>query len=130
MLPQDPQLIYPDVIETYQQGLSSANPEEVLATIEEGGYIREPAGSTLKHQGKSEIRQFLGVLFEVGEVRLRHCSITDDGVCCAIEFYVDTWGDMALTPQAGIAVYERGVSGLLVAARIYDDVAVEEGAGG
>jgi hypothetical protein len=29
---------------------------------------------------------------------------------------------MELPPQAGVAVYERGTSGLLAAGRIYDDV--------
>jgi hypothetical protein len=32
------------------------------------------------------------------------------------------WGDDEISPQAGVAVYERGPSGLLAAARIYDDV--------
>ena len=32
------------------------------------------------------------------------------------------WGVTDIPPQAGVAVYERGSSGLLSAARIYDDV--------
>jgi hypothetical protein len=32
------------------------------------------------------------------------------------------WGKNGLPPQAGIAVYVRGDSGKLAAARIYDDV--------
>jgi len=31
------------------------------------------------------------------------------------------WGDAELPPAAGIAVYVRGPSGKLAAARIYDD---------
>jgi hypothetical protein len=32
------------------------------------------------------------------------------------------WGVTDIPPQAGVAVYERASSGLLSAARIYDDV--------
>ena len=31
------------------------------------------------------------------------------------------WGETELLPQAGVAVYVRGPSGKLAAARIYDD---------
>jgi len=34
---------------------------------------------------------------------------------------VVAWGQTAMSPQAGIAVYVRGDSGKLAAARIYDD---------
>jgi hypothetical protein len=32
------------------------------------------------------------------------------------------WGNVEMPRQAGIAVYERGSSGRLAAARVYDDV--------
>jgi hypothetical protein len=32
------------------------------------------------------------------------------------------WGNVELPPQAGVAVYERGSSGRLAAARVYDHV--------
>jgi hypothetical protein len=47
----------------------------------------------------------------------------DDGVRCAVEYNCVRWGVTELPPQAGVAVDERGISGLLAAARIYDDVA-------
>ena len=43
----------------------------------------------------------------------------------AIEFNAVRFGSHAVQPQAGVAVYERGTSGRLRAARIYDDVNVE-----
>ncbi len=52
---------------------------------------------------------------------MEHCTLTDDGVLCAIEYNLVRWGVTDLPPQAGIAIYERGSSGLLAAARIYDD---------
>ena len=57
-----------------------------------------------------------------GGIPLGHCSATDDGARCAVEYNLTRWGRTALPPQAGVAVYERGESGLLRAARIYDDV--------
>lgn len=51
-----------------------------------------------------------------------HCTATDDGTACAIEYNAVRWGTAELPPQAGVAVYVRGASGRLAAARIYDDV--------
>jgi hypothetical protein len=48
--------------------------------------------------------------------------VTDDGVRCALEYKCVRWGRHDLPPQAGIGVYERGRSGLLAAARVYDDI--------
>ena len=40
----------------------------------------------------------------------------------ALEFNAVRWGGVDLPPQAGVAVYERGLSGRLHEARVYDDV--------
>ena len=69
-------------------------------------------------------------LLSSGGIRLEHCTVTDDGVACALEFNAVQFGPHPLEPQAGVAVYERGPSGRLHAARIYDDVNVEALAGG
>ena len=47
--------------------------------------------------------------------------MTDDARACALEYNVVAWGRTTLPPQAGLAVYVRGDSGKLAAARIYDD---------
>jgi hypothetical protein len=57
-----------------------------------------------------------------GGVALEHCALIDDGRACALEYNVVQWGKTELPPQAGIAVYVRGETGKLAAARIYDDV--------
>ena len=57
-----------------------------------------------------------------GGIGLQHCTVTDDGVRCALEYNCVRWGRHDLPPQAGIGVYERGPDGLLAAARVYDDV--------
>ena len=62
------------------------------------------------------------MLFLTGGIPLEHCTLIDDGVRCAIEYNCVRFGKMQIVPQAGVAVYERGETGLLAAARIYDDV--------
>ncbi len=56
-----------------------------------------------------------------GGIPLEHCTSTDDGRRCALEYNVVRWGRTEIPPEAGVAVYVRGVSGRLAAARIYDD---------
>jgi hypothetical protein len=46
----------------------------------------------------------------------------DDGRTCALEYTIVRVRGKAVPPQAGLAVYERGESGLLRAVRIYEDV--------
>jgi hypothetical protein len=48
--------------------------------------------------------------------------VIDDARVCALEYNVVRYRKTELPPQAGLAVYSRGESGKLVAARIYDDV--------
>jgi hypothetical protein len=64
-----------------------------------------------------------------GGIPLEHCSVADDGRTCALEYNVVGWGKTELRPEAGVAVYVRGQSGKLAAARIYDDADPPLGAG-
>jgi hypothetical protein len=127
LLPRRDDLALPDVVERYQEALATGSLEAVLAVFEPDGYAREPSGGSHVYRGEAGLRAFYSGLFSVGGIPLDHCSVTDDGICCAIEYNVVQWGGAPITPQAGVAVYERGPSGLLAAARIYDDVAIEEG---
>ena len=94
-----------------------------MATFEPGGYAREPSGAAYLHRGIEALRELYAHMFaNSGGIGLDHCTLTDDGVRCAIEYNGVRWGTTEILPQAGVAVYERGSSGLLTAARIYDDV--------
>jgi hypothetical protein len=87
------------------------------------GYYREAAGPPFAHRGAGELRSFFTSCFSAGGgIGLQHCAVTDDGVRCALEYNCFRWGRHDLPPQAGIGIYERGPDGLLVAARVYDDV--------
>ncbi len=57
-----------------------------------------------------------------GGIPMEQCSIVDDGRACAVEYNVVRWGVSEVPPEAAMAVYVRGDSGKLAAARIYDDV--------
>jgi hypothetical protein len=124
LLPEDPGLHAEGAPGDYQRALAEGDPEAVVATFETLGYAREPSGGAYLHRGTEALRQLYAHLFaNGGGIPLEHCTLTDDGVRCAIEYNCVRWGLTDIPPQAGVAVYERGSGRLLLAAaRIYDDV--------
>jgi hypothetical protein len=146
LLPADPALQLPGgVVSDYQKALAKGDVEGIVRTFEADGYVREPSGNQYLHRGTDELRAFYAALFgrgsgilqrgpepirslyetlfsDGGGIPLEHCTLTDDGVRCAIEYNVVHWGEDEVPPQAGVAVYERGNGGLLAAARIYEDM--------
>lgn len=126
LLPERSDLVLPAVVRRYQDALAAGSLADVLELYEEDGYAREPAGGEHVHRGREALARLYGGLFAVGGFPLEHCAATDDGTCTALEYNVVSWGGRVLEAQAGVACYERGPSGKLAAARIYDDVAVEE----
>ena len=125
LLPRDPALRLTGVVAEYQRALASGDVEAIVGAFEPGGYFREPAGGDYVYHGVERLRSFMAHLLGPGGIPLEHCTMTDDGVACAIEFNAVQFGPHRLEPQAGLAVYERGPSGRLRGARIYDDVDVE-----
>jgi hypothetical protein len=127
ILPEDRNLVIPDIVGAYMEALAAGNLAGSEAVFEPTGYFREPSGGIHIYRGTEGIREAYGAFFKVGGIHLRHCTIIDDGVVCGVEFIADGWGPRPFEPQAGIGVYVRGPSGKLVAARIYDDVNVDLG---
>jgi enterochelin esterase-like enzyme len=125
LLPRDSTLVLQGVVAEYQRALAAGDAAAALATFEPDGSFREPSGGIYVHRGREALRQFLTAILGGGGIHLEHCSVTDDGVVTAIEFNAVQFGVRQLEPQAGLAVYERGPTGHLAAARIYDDVNVE-----
>jgi hypothetical protein len=125
LLKADPSQHVAGVVAEYQQALDSGDIDAIVNAFEPDGYFREPAGGEWLYRGHARLREFMTHLLASGGIKLEHCTVTDDGVACALEFNAVAFGPHALAPQAGVAVYERGASGRLCAARIYDDVNVE-----
>jgi hypothetical protein len=122
LLQPDPELRESDVVGEYQRALSAGDVDAVLAAFEPDAYAREPAGPDYVHRGTDGLRAFYEQLFSNGGgIPLEHCAVVDDGRACALEYNVVRWGTTGLPPEAGVAVYVRGDSGKLAAARIYDD---------
>ena len=123
LLPEDPSLHAEGTPGDYQRALAEGDLRGIVATFEPDGYAREPSGGAYLHRGAEGLRELYTHLFaNGGGIPLEHCTLTDDGVRCAIEYNCVRWGTTDVPPQAGVAVYERGSNGLLAAARIYDDV--------
>jgi SnoaL-like domain len=123
LLPADPDLHAEGTPGDYQRALAEGDLEGIVATFEPDGYAREPSGGAYLHRGGEALRTLYEHLFaNGGGIPLEHCTLTEDGVRCAIEYNCVRWGVSDIPPQAGVAIYERGSSGLLAAARIYDDV--------
>jgi hypothetical protein len=122
LLQPDPDARESDVVGEYQSALAAGDVDAIVATFEPDGYAREPAGGEHVHRTTSGLRLFYERLFSHGGgIPLEHCSVIDDGRACVLEYNVVRWGRTELQPQAGVAVYVRGESGKLAAARIYDD---------
>ena len=106
----------------YHAALTAGDAEAIAEAFEPGGYFREPSGADFTHAGQ-DLYPFFKMFFSAGGgIHLEHCVITDDGIRCALEYNCVRWGNVDIPPQAGIGVYERGPSGKLKAARVYDDV--------
>jgi hypothetical protein len=122
LLQRDPALRESDVVGAYQRALAAGDVDAIVALFEADGYAREPAGGQSIHRGPDGLRAFYELLFSNGGgIPLEHCAVVDDGRACALEYNVVRWGKTQLPPQAGVAVYVRGESGKLAAARVYDD---------
>jgi hypothetical protein len=125
LLPVDPGARVTGAVADYQRALAAGEVDAIVDTFEPDGYFREPSGGPWVHRGHAELRKFMTQILGAGGVGIEHATVTDDGTICAIEFNAVRFGKRAMAPQAGLAIYERGPSGRLRAARIYDDVNVE-----
>lgn len=122
LLQLDPTVHEADVVGEYQRALTAGDVEATVAAFQPDAYVREPAGGAYIHRGHDGLRALFTLFFSNGGgIGLEHCTATDDGRACALEYNVVRWGRTELAPEAGVAVYVRGPGGKLAAARIYDD---------
>lgn len=123
LLAGDPSARESDVVGEYQAALGAGDAARCVATFEPDGCFREPAGPQFRVCGTAALTEFYTRFFSAGGgIVLEHCTATEDGVRTVLEFNAVKWGGVDLPPQAGVAVYERGRSGRIREARVYDDV--------
>ncbi len=123
LLEPDPAIVLSGAVSDYQRALAAEDLAGILAAYEPTATVREPSGGPYVYAGQEQLREIYALQFaNGGGIPLEHCTATDDGVTCAIEYNAVKWGLTAIPPQAGIAVCARGATGRLAAARIYDDV--------
>lgn len=122
VLPARGDLVLAPSVDAYQRALAEGDVDGVLACYQRDATVQEPAGEPWVHRGPRGLRRLYSTMLANGGVPLEHGHAVDDGVACALEYTVVRWGRTPLPPQAGLAVYERGATGLIRATRIYDDV--------
>jgi hypothetical protein len=111
-----------DIVGRYLAAQEIGDTETIVNTFAPDGYYREPIGTRLVHRGAAELRSFFTERLGTTGIGVQECAVTDDGMRCAVEYNCIRWGDHALSPQAGLTIFERGPDGLLAAARGYDDI--------
>lgn len=113
------------VVQSFVMNLGVGDIAGALEMFEPDLYMREASGPPYVHWGRADLASYFVGLFAQGAPMLQKNTVTDDGRCAAMEFAVVGWAGKSWPKelhQAGLAVYERGESGLLRAIRIYDDV--------
>ena len=114
ILPVDTQLIPhrggEDIFVRYFPVLHSANMEATLDLFESDGYLQHSNGET--YQGRERLRVDFTRFYQSGGIKLRYCNKTDAGSITALECYMPSG-------RPAVAIYERGRTGLVAAARLY-----------
>ena len=111
-----------DQVGRYFRAVADGDVDGVVGMFAPDGYLREPIGERRTHRGADELRAFFTDAFIDGGIGLTPCVVTDDLERCAVEYTCRRWGTQQLSPQAGIAVFERTANDRLAAVRVYDDI--------
>jgi hypothetical protein len=127
LLPQDDQVAVPPPVAAHLAALAKGDVSTMVETFEPGGTLRDPQGSTYTRQADGgTLQPFYQKLFGAGGggIEVLKGARADDGSTCALEYTIVKVRGKGVPAQAGLGVYERGESGLLKAARIYEDAEV------
>jgi hypothetical protein len=128
LLPQDDEVAVPPPVAAHLDALARGDLAAVVASFEIGAVMRDSAGRThVREEGGGPLQAFYSRLFSpsvgrTGGVVVLKGARADDGTTCALEYTAVRVRGKDVAPQAGLAVYERGESGLLRALRVYEDV--------
>ncbi len=133
LLPQNDQVAVPPPVEAHLAALSRADRKGIIASFEVAGTLRDSAGTLYAKEGEGgPLADYYDKLFGTpaapgtpgAGMEILKGARADDGSSCALEYTVVRVHGKDVAPQAGLAVYERGESGLLRSVRVYQDVDV------
>jgi hypothetical protein len=110
----------PSPIDEHLEALRKGDVAAVLASFEADGSRREARG--IEQKKGAGLEETYRALLAGGGVEILKGGTADDGRTCALEYTLVKVRGKSVPPQAGLAVYERGDSGLLRALRNYDDL--------
>ncbi|KAJ3156305.1 hypothetical protein HK101_001487 [Irineochytrium annulatum] len=107
------------VVDEYFRALAAGDLSATLACYEHDGYFREPSDHHVC--GQDALRPHYAYFYKDGGIDVRRRSSTVEGPTVAYEIQTHSWGKKAYEKtQAGLAVYDLGRNGRIVAARVYD----------
>jgi hypothetical protein len=127
LLPKNDEVAVPPPVAAQLGALARGDIPAIVASFENGATLRDPAGHTYeKTEGGGPLKEYYEKLFAAAGpgagIEVLKGARADDGSLCALEYTVVRVRGKTVPPQAGLAVYERGESGLLRAVRIYEDI--------
>ncbi len=128
LLDPDEESAVPPPVAAYVDALARGDLEAVVSSFEDGAALRDARGrSYVKHEVGGTLRPYYEGLVDAGKgtrggTRLVTNARADDGRTCALEYTVVSVRGAAAPPRPGLAVFERGESGLLRALRVYEEI--------
>jgi hypothetical protein len=120
----DEALSLPPPLSAYLEAVSRGDLEQIAANFESGATLSAGDGTVYSQEadGPSMKEYFSRLVSSEGGTTMSKRARVDDGRACAIEYVTTRLRGRDVVSIAGLAVYERGDSGLLRAVRSYDDV--------
>jgi hypothetical protein len=124
LVPRTTEAPVPTAVAAFLEHLAKGRVEELTNAFELKGSVREARG--VSHDRSSgAMKEYFERLLAGGAFGGTQWSVggmADDDRACAVEYTLVRSCGRDVDPQAGLAVFERGDSGLFRSLRLYDDV--------
>jgi hypothetical protein len=130
LLPQDDEVAVPPPVAAHLDALARGDLDAIVASFQNGAAVRDPSGAVHpRGDAGGALRGYYEKLLrgsggDRAGVEILKGARADDGRTCVLEYTVVRVHGKNVAPQAGLAVYERGESGLLSGVRVYEDIQV------
>jgi hypothetical protein len=128
LLPQDDEVAVPPPVAAHLEALARGDLDAIVASFQNGAAVRDPSGAShSRAETGGALRAYYekllrGAAGDRAGVEILKGARADDGRTCVLEYTVVRVHGKNVAPQAGLAVYERGESGLLSGVRVYEDL--------